>query len=211
MRQDSWSKDFEQRAHLDGERVGFWNAGASRSASLSTDMVKFSSKADQALVRDLATYAGPVFVRLPNGCAYQANVDVGGMDESYNSSVVPVSFNASQVMLTDAFRIAPSEIHAENAIDYDGVEYGRNQVLSWSSTAPQAGDAFTLTAEPSGSVLVELTASHDYYSDTWSVPNTVSGTALTLGAFPSDLQAFIAEASSEDANFKLMSRYDVEG
>ena len=211
VRQDSWSKDFEQRAHLDGERVGFWNAGASRSASLSTDMVKFSSKADQALVRDLATYAGPVFVRLPNGCAYQANVDVGGMDESYNSSVVPVSFNASQVMLTDAFRIAPSEIHAENAIDYDGVEYGRNQVLSWSATAPQAGDAFTLTAEPSGSVLVELTASHDYYSDTWSVPNTVSGTALTLGAFPSDLQAFIAEASSEDANFKLMSRYDVEG
>lgn len=211
VRQDSWSKDFEERAHLDGKRVGFWNAGASRSASLSTDMFRFDSKADQELVRNLATYAGPVFVRLPNGCSYQANVDVGGMDESYQSGAISVSFSATQVMLTDAFRIASSEINTENVTDYDAVEYGVNQVIHWATTAPQSGATFDLISEPSGTVRVELTASHDHYSDTWSVPNTVSGTTLTLGTFSADLQAFISQALAEDASIRLVARYDAEG
>ena len=210
VRQDSWSKDFEERAHLDGKRAGFWNAGASRSASLSTDMFRFDSRADQELVRNLATYAGPVFVRIPNGCSYQANVDVSGMDESYQSGAISVSFNATQVMLTDAFRIASSEINTSNVAEYDAAEYGRNQVIHWSTTAPQSGATFNLMAEPSGNVRVELTASHDFYSDTWSVPNTVSGKVLTLGTFSSDLQAFIAQATAEDASIRLIARYDVE-
>ena len=210
VHQESWTKDFEERAHLDGKRAGFWNAGASRSASLSTDMVRFDSKADQELVRNLATYAGPVFVRLPNGCSYQANVDVSGMGDSYQSGAIPVSFSATQVMLTDAFRIASSEINTANAIDYDAVEHDRNEVIHWSTTAPQAGAEFELISEPDGTVTVELTASHDHYSDTWSVPNTVSGTTLTLGTFSSDLQAFVSQAAAEDASIRLVARYDVE-
>lgn len=210
VRQDSWSKDFEERAHLDGKRSGFWNAGASRSASLSTDMFRFGSREDQELVRDLATFAGPVFVRLPNGCSYQANVDVNGMDESYQSGAVSVSFNATQVMLTDAFRIASSEIDTANATDYDMAEHGRNQVIQWAAAAPRAGQSFELMDEPSGDVKVELTASHDHYSDTWSVPNTVSGKTLELGTFPSELQAFISQAMSEGASIRLVARYDVE-
>ena len=211
VRQDSWSKDFEERAHLDGERTGFWNAGASRSASLSTDLMRFGDPSVQERVRRLARYAGPVFVRLPNGCSYQANVDVNGLDESYQSGAVSASFSVTQVMLTDAFRIALSEIDTGNVAEYEPASYDRSQVLSWSDEAPSAGDAFELVSEPSGNVRVELTASHDFYSDTWTVQNTVSGTTLTLGSFSSDLSEFISDASSEDAKFKLMARYDVEG
>ena len=68
-----------------------------------------------------------------------------------------------------------------------------------------------MRSTPSGTVRVELTASHDHYSDTWSVPNTVSGTTLTLGTFSSDLQAFISQATAEDASIRLVARYDAEG
>ena len=211
VRQDSWAKDFEERAHLDGERTGFWNDGASRSASFSTDLMRFSDRETQNLVRQLATYAGPVFVRVPNGCSYQANVDVGGLDESYQSGAVSASFSATQVALTDAFMVAQSDVDASNVEEYEPSSYDRSEVLSWSATAPTSGSTYELMAEPSGTVMVELTASHDYYSDTWSVPNTVSGTTVTLGTFSSALQAFIADAVAEEANIRLMARYDVEG
>ena len=109
VRQDSWSKDFERRQHLDGSRPGFWNEGASRDATLSTDLIRLSSEDEQLAVRELASYSGPCFVRLPNGCAYQANVDVSGFSESYNSGAIEVQLTANQVDLTDEFRVATTE------------------------------------------------------------------------------------------------------
>ena len=109
VRQDSWAKDFERRQHLDGSRPGFWNEGASRDASLSTDLIRLGSEDQQAAVRELASYAGPCFVRLPNGCAYQANVDVSGLSESYGTGLVEVQLSASQVDLTDEFRVGVTE------------------------------------------------------------------------------------------------------
>ena len=109
VRQDSWAKDFERRQHLDGSRPGFWNEGADRDASLSTDLVRLGSEDQQAAVRELASYAGPCFVRLPNGCAYQANVDVSGLSESYGTGLVEVQLSASQVDLTDEFRVGVTE------------------------------------------------------------------------------------------------------
>lgn len=211
VRSDSWSKDFERRQHLDGSRAGFWNEGASRDASLSTDLIRFSSDEDQEALRELAVHAGPVFVRLPNGCAYQANVDVGGLNETYNSGVVAASFNVQQVELTDAFRVAPSNVVPPATDEYDPVHYGRSEILYWSKTAPTAGSSFDLIDEPSGSVRVELTSSYDSYSDVWSITNTVSGDTVTLGTFSQQLAAYIAEAVSEECSFRLMARYDVEG
>ena len=211
VRQDSWSKDFERRQHLDGERAGFWNEGASRDASLSTDLVRFSSQADQEALRELASYAGPVFVRLPNGCAFQANVDVGGMDESYNSGAVSVSLSAQQVALTDAYRIAPGNVVPPETDEYDPTHYGRSEIMYWSKTAPTASSTFTLVDEPASTVRVELTSSFDSYSDVWSVQNSVSGKVVTLGTFSSALNAYIAEAAAEECSFRLMARYDVEG
>lgn len=207
---DTWAKDFERRQHLDGERVGFWNAGVSRDATITTALIKFDTEEEQEAARRLARHDGPVFVRLPNGCAYQANVDIGDMSTASRSGAVSFSFNAAQVSLTDEFRIASSEINTENVADYDAVEYGRNQVLHWAAEAPQSGSRYVLTAEPTSAVRIELTAAQDHYSDTWSVPNTVSGKTVTLGAFSSDLQAFIAQALSEGASIRLIARYDAE-
>lgn len=209
VRQDSWSKDFEQRAHLDGSIGGGWNPAVTRSLSLSTDMVKFNSESDQRLVRELANYTGPVFVRLPNGCAFEADVQVSNLDESYNTMAISASFSASQVDLTDEFRIAPSDIDTSGAGEYNPHEYTNSQILYWGKVAPAQGNTYTLINTPSGTVLVELTASTDYYSDTWSVANTVSGTTLTLGALSSELQSFIADAVAEDGSIRLMARYDV--
>jgi len=109
VRQDSWSKEFERRQHLDGSRPGFWNEGSSRDASLSTDLIRIGSEEEQAAIRDLASYAGPCFVRLPDGCAYQANVDVSGLSESCMSGLVDVQLTANKVDLTDEFRVALTE------------------------------------------------------------------------------------------------------
>lgn len=103
VRSDSWTKDFERRQHLDGSRPGYWNEGADRDASLSTDLVRFRSQADQESVRALARHAGPIFVRLPNGCAYEANVEVDNFSESYNSGAVEASFKVNEVSPSGAF------------------------------------------------------------------------------------------------------------
>lgn len=210
VRQDAWAKDFEARGHLDGSVGGGWNPAVTRSASLSTDMIRLDSADDQRLVRELASYAGPAFVRLPNGSAYQADVQVSGLDESYRSGAVAVSLSATQVDLTDEYRIALPDVDTSDAGEYERREYGMSEVLYWGKQAPAQGDSFELSQQPSGSVLVELTASHDYYSDAWSVPNAVSGKTVTLGALGSDLRAFVDAALAEGGSVRLIARYDTE-
>ena len=106
---DSWEKSSEIREHMDGTRAGYWNAGATRKASLSTDLVRLKSSEERRLVADLARYAGPCFVRTPGGCAYSAHVEVEGYEDSYESAKAGVSFSATEVALTDEYRIAPNE------------------------------------------------------------------------------------------------------
>ena len=106
---DGWEKGFELREHLDGTRAGYWNEGATRKASLSTDVVKVESAGQRRLLAALAQYAGACFVRTPEGCAYPADVQVDSYGVTYESQAVPVSITATEVAITDAFRIAPSD------------------------------------------------------------------------------------------------------
>lgn len=106
---DSWKKDFKLREHLDGTKAGYWNAGSTRKASLSTDVVKVASAETRRLLAALAKHAGACFVRTPDGCAYPADVQVNSYDVSYDSLVVPVSIAATEVAMTDAFRIRPGD------------------------------------------------------------------------------------------------------
>lgn len=103
--QDSYEKDFEGVRDLTGETEGYWNSGATHRQSLSTDVIKIGSAQTVESLRRLARYAGPTFVRTPDGCAYQANVDVSGIDSSYNSMAVAVALDATEVALTDEFRV----------------------------------------------------------------------------------------------------------
>lgn len=207
VREDSWSKDFEERRHLDGKVGGAWNAAVSRSASLSTDLVRFTSDADQRLVRDLATYPGPVFVRLPNGCAYQANVDVSGLSESYDSRAVSTSFSATEVALTDEYKVATSEIMYPGA-EEEQPSYTSRAILSWGAARPATGGKYSLPAAAS-SARVKLSTSYDSYTNEWTVPSTVSGKTVTLGTFPSDLVAYLSEVP-QDALVMLACDYTVE-
>lgn len=106
---DSWAKDFDLAERWDGSRVGHWDAGATRRASLSTGFV-WEDMADQAeALRALAQYAGPCFVRTPTGSAYQAHVEVTNVGDGHGTGIVAVTLDATEITLTDEYRIPHSQ------------------------------------------------------------------------------------------------------
>lgn len=107
---DSFSKDFEARQHLDGGRPGYWNPGAEKTASLSTQLIRLSDPEQHERARELAQYAGPVFVRTPDGQAYAADVQVSGINSSYDSLVMDVSFDATRVDMPAEFAVGSRDM-----------------------------------------------------------------------------------------------------
>lgn len=102
---DKWHKQFEGVRDLSGGKSGWWLPGVDRTVSLTTDMVRLDNFEDQELVRELAQHSGSVFVRTPNGCAYEANVDVTDFPFDYDKLVCEVKFEAEEVDLTPTFTI----------------------------------------------------------------------------------------------------------
>lgn len=100
---DGYSKDFEARRKLSGDIDGYWNQGASRTASVSTDLIRIYEQDKAALVRELARYAGPAFVRLPDGCAFMANVNVDSIGGSRREYALAVTITATEVALTEEY------------------------------------------------------------------------------------------------------------
>ena len=72
----SWSKDFKQTRYLGGSIRGDWNAGVSRSATISAVVVA-SDTEEFRVLRRLADYDGICHVRTPEGSSYAADVQVG--------------------------------------------------------------------------------------------------------------------------------------
>lgn len=101
---DSYSKDFEARSHIGESRAqGYWNDSITRRASMSTDLIKIAEQEKAAKLRKLAQYPHPCFVRMSDGCAYEANVDVG-ISPRYRSLAIGVSLDVTEIGLTDEFR-----------------------------------------------------------------------------------------------------------
>lgn len=110
---DKYAKDADIRQHLDGSSDAYWNPNITRTASLKTDVIPLAQPDEIEAVRKLARYPGAVFVRTPNGCAYEANVEVTDMSSS-NKKIVAVSFDATQVGLTKEFMLPiPFELEEE--------------------------------------------------------------------------------------------------
>lgn len=100
---DTYAKDFEARRKLSGDIDGYWNEGASRTSSVSTDLIRIYEQEKAALVRELARYTGPAFVRLPDGCAFMANVDVNSIGGARREYALAVTITATEVALTDEY------------------------------------------------------------------------------------------------------------
>ena len=115
---DTWSKGFEARKHMDGLYGGYFDGSVMRTASISTDMIKVSSDEDKRLVRQLAAYSGPVFVRTPIGSAYTANVVPNNMTYEYNNPIVAVSFDITEFALTDQFRVLSDDVVETGYLTY---------------------------------------------------------------------------------------------
>lgn len=109
---DSFEKDSEVRAHVDGTRNAYWNEPVSRSAELSTDIISIRNAEEQELVRDMLQHAGSVFVRTPDGLAFAADVRAGTIERSHESKIVGMSFTAVEHDLDDAGRPNSSDVTA---------------------------------------------------------------------------------------------------
>lgn len=103
---DGFEKDFEARHHYGGGRPeGYWNEGVSRHSSLSTDLIRVADAEVARRVRMLAQHVGPCFVRLPNGCAFEADVQVTDLSEGHASSAIAVALDVTEVSPSGAYEI----------------------------------------------------------------------------------------------------------
>ena len=107
---DSWTKNSRIDLHMDGEYSGFWRDGVQRKNTLNTDIVKMTGSEQIARVMALAKYAGPVLVRLPNGCVFAADVQVSNLDVSYENLTIAASFNATEIRMPTAYTTESTEV-----------------------------------------------------------------------------------------------------
>lgn len=104
----SFTKGFEQRIYLDGSIEGYWDSSVSMEMSASLVVEKSDNDTHSALMM-LASYPGTCLVRLPNGMAFPADVQMQGETFSCESGVVATSFNFTRVGMIDEFE-ARSEL-----------------------------------------------------------------------------------------------------
>lgn len=97
---ESISKPFDKRDHLDGTATGQWGPGTSHSGSFSTNLILIRSDAESRLVREMARHLGAVFVRAGNGIAFDADVQLGRIAESHDSAARAVSLDITRIDLT---------------------------------------------------------------------------------------------------------------
>lgn len=108
---DSYKKTVEFRQHLDGSVDGYWNKNIERGASYNSAIIKLMQPEEINLARQLARYAGAVFVRTSNGSAFVADVQVTDMSVK-NQAVTAIAIDATEVGMTEEFML-PSPFEQE--------------------------------------------------------------------------------------------------
>lgn len=98
---DKYKKDVEVRNHMNGSTDAYWNQNINRSASLNSDLIYLDQQDEITLARHLARYTGPVFVRTPDGSAYEADVQV--TDLSGDGRMSAIALDATEIGLTQEF------------------------------------------------------------------------------------------------------------
>ena len=109
---DSYAKQSTIRTHMDGVSNAYWNAGVRRSARYSSQIIRIDNQKDVAAARQLARYAGGVFVRTPDGSAFEADVQVNDM--STTGVIQMFSLTIEEIEPTAAFMLPPYETDTED-------------------------------------------------------------------------------------------------
>lgn len=111
---DSYAKDKVTRKHLDGSTSIHYNEGVTRTGKQTTRLVRLMSQQDVLLARSLARYAGNVFVRLPDGTAYEACVEIDDM--STTGAFEAISISTTEAATTAAYMLPiPTAAESEQA------------------------------------------------------------------------------------------------
>lgn len=140
--EDAHAKDFEARAHPLDEvpedfgviAEGYWGPDSRHTASITADLVKTQDAERLEALVACANHAGPVFVRLPNGRAFEGNAVPSRISESYAGVAVAVSVDVEEIALTDEHR--PSAERGE--VSYP--EWGGGAIsAAWGVVYDQAG------------------------------------------------------------------------
>lgn len=101
---DSFKKDVDIRHHMNGNTNGYWNQSIERTSSLKSSIIKIVQPRDIERARLLARYPNAVFVRLPNGSAFTADVQVTDLSVK-NKAVTAIAFDATEIDLTQEFSL----------------------------------------------------------------------------------------------------------
>ena len=101
---DNYKKSVEFRQHMDGSVDGYWNQNIERGGSYSSSIIKLIQPREVNLARELARYAGAVFVRTANGSAFTADVQVTDLSVK-NKAVTAIAVDATEVGLTEEFML----------------------------------------------------------------------------------------------------------
>lgn len=100
---DAYAKDVEIRTHGGGVKAAYYNEGVTRTGRLSSVIVRADGPESNERMRQLANYVGAAFVRLPDGSAYEADVQVS--DLSTDGVLLNVSISTSRVDATEAYML----------------------------------------------------------------------------------------------------------
>lgn len=103
---DSYEKDVEVRKHMGGSREAYYNAGVSRTTSISSDIIDVAEDDKVELARALAVYEGPAFIRDRHGLAMACDAQLS-LSREHGSAAVAVQLTAKEID-DDSFWVVPA-------------------------------------------------------------------------------------------------------
>ena len=103
---EKYAKNVQIRNHLDGTNDAYWNKNIEHKASLNTSVIRLVQPEEVTLSRMLARYSNAVFVRLPNGQAFEADVQVTDLSVK-NKEVTAIAIDATEIGQTSSFILPP--------------------------------------------------------------------------------------------------------
>lgn len=106
---DKKAKNMTVRRHFDGSENAFWSKGSSMSSTMTSELIALQDPGQIELVKRLGDYAGPVMVRVPDGSAYAADVQVNDLGYSYKDLTLSVSLAVRKIKMGTEFMIDPTD------------------------------------------------------------------------------------------------------